>query len=32
MSLVETKHLDAKKLTRLNLLVKKSEEERDESN
>ena len=30
MSLVETKHLDAEKLTRLNRLVKKSEEERDE--
>jgi len=32
MSLVETRHLDAEKLTRLNRLVKKSEEERDESN
>jgi predicted transcriptional regulator len=32
MSLVETKHLDAEKLNRLNRLVKKSEEERDESN
>ena len=31
MSLVETRHLDAEKLTRLNRLVKKSEEERDES-
>jgi BlaI family penicillinase repressor len=30
MSLVETKHLDAEKLNRLNRLVKKSEEERDE--
>jgi BlaI family transcriptional regulator, penicillinase repressor len=30
MSLVETKHLDAEKLTRLNRLVKESEEERDE--
>jgi len=30
MSLVETKHLDAEKLSRLNRLVKKSEEERDE--
>ena len=30
MSLVETRHLDAEKLTRLNRLVKKSEEERDE--
>jgi BlaI family transcriptional regulator, penicillinase repressor len=29
MSLVETKHLDAEKLTRLNRIVKKSEEERD---
>src|SRR5262252_7696263 len=28
MSLVETKHLDAEKLARLNRLVKKSEEER----
>jgi BlaI family penicillinase repressor len=32
MSLVETKHLDAEKLNRINRLVKKSEEERDESN
>jgi len=32
MSLVETRHLDAEKLTRLNRLVKKSEEERDEGN
>src|SRR5262245_7312891 len=32
MSLVETRHLDAEKLTRLNQLVQKSEEERDESN
>jgi BlaI family transcriptional regulator, penicillinase repressor len=31
MSLVETRHLDAEKLNRLNRLVKKSEEERDES-
>jgi BlaI family penicillinase repressor len=29
MSLVETKHLDSEKLTRLNRLVKKSEEGRD---
>src|SRR5215475_10502033 len=32
MSLVETRHLDAEKLTRLNRLVKKSEEERDAGN
>ena len=32
MSLVETRHLDAEKLNRLNRLVKKSEEERNESN
>jgi predicted transcriptional regulator len=32
MSLVETRHLDAEKLTRLNQLVQKSEEERDERN
>src|SRR5262249_1901338 len=32
MRLVETRHLGAEKLPRLNRLVKKSEEERDESN
>ena len=32
MSLVETRHLDAEKLTRLNQLVQMSEEERDERN